>query len=104
MSDSSIVFPHRRLDAYNVALALAGAFRALVERMLPAQMSITDQMSRADLDGPSNLCDVPHAGEYRGAYPLHYAATTKIMVCGREEERNIGGSVSRSVTTHPETS
>lgn len=84
MSDSSVVFPHHRLDAYNVALELAVAVRALVERMPRGHGSLTDQMSRASISTVTNIAEGANrlgTGEKRQKFSIARGEVGECAAC-----------------------
>ncbi len=84
MSDSTVVFPHHKLDVYNVALEFAVAVRALIERMPRGNASLADQLSRASVSTVTNIAEGANrlgAGEKRQKFSIARGEVGEAAAC-----------------------
>jgi len=73
MSDSSVIFPHHKLDAYRVSLELAATCRALIAAMPGGSAPLADQLSRASMSTVLNIAEGANrlgAGEKRQKFSI----------------------------------
>lgn len=84
MSNSSIVFPHHKLDAYTVSLELAVAVRALIARMPRGHAGLADQLSRASVSTVTNIAEGANrlgAGEKRQKFSIARGEVGECAAC-----------------------
>lgn len=84
MSDSPIVFPHHKLDAYNVSLEFAVAVRALIERMPRGHAGLADQLSRSSVSTVTNIAEGANrlgTGEKRQKFSIARGEVGEAAAC-----------------------
>ena len=84
MSNSSIVFPHHRLDAYTVSIELAVAVRALAARMPRGNATLADQLTRASVSTVTNIAEGANrlgTGEKRQKFSIARGEVGECAAC-----------------------
>ena len=84
MSDYSVVFPHHKLDAYNVSVEFAVAVRALIERRPRGNANLADQLSRASVSTVTNIAEGANrlgAGEKRQKFSIARGEVGEAAAC-----------------------
>ena len=84
MSYSSVVFPHHKLDAYNVSVEFAVAVRALIERMPRGNANLSDQLSRASVSTVTNIAEGANrlgTGEKRQKFSIARGEVGEAAAC-----------------------
>ena len=84
MSDCSVVFPHHKLDAYNVSVEFAVAVRALIERMPRGNANLADQLSRASVSTVTNIAEGANrlgTGEKRQKFSIDRGEVGEAAAC-----------------------
>ena len=84
MSDSSVVFPHHKLDAYHVSVEFAVAVRALIERMPRGNANLADQLARAAVSTVTNIAEGANrlgTGEKRQKFSIDRGEVGEAAAC-----------------------
>jgi four helix bundle protein len=84
MSDSPIVFPHHKLDVYNVAVEFAVAVRALIAHMPRGNAALADQLSRSSISTVTNTAEGANrigTGEKRQKYSIARGEVGEAAAC-----------------------
>lgn len=84
MSNPPVLFPHHKLDAYNVSLEFAVAVRALVERIPRGNANLADQLSRASVSTVTNIAEGANrlgAGEKRQKFSIARGEVGEAAAC-----------------------
>lgn len=84
MSDSPVVFPHHKLDAYRLAVEFAVAVRALVEHTPRGHANLADQLSRASVATVTNLAEGANrlgTGEKRQKFSIARGEVGEAAAC-----------------------